>query len=163
MPDPTVSVLFVCLGNICRSPMAKAVFLHAAKERNALGRFRADSCGTGGWHAGGPADPRTLDALRRRGVPVEHVARVVRPEADFHAFDHLVAMDRANVARLLKIGAPPAKVCLLRSFDPELADAPDHAREVPDPYESGPEAFDEVFAMIDRACRGMIDRLLAAR
>ena len=75
MSEPRIGLLFVCLGNICRSPMAKGIFLHQARQRGLLDRFDIDSCGTGNWHAGGPADPRTVACALKNGVDFPHVAR----------------------------------------------------------------------------------------
>ncbi len=154
-----VGVLFVCLGNICRSPMAKGVFLHQARQRGLLDRFHVDSCGTGGWHAGNGADPRTLLVAARNGVQIEHVARQLNAANDFTRFDLLLAMDAKNRADLLALGAPEDRVRLLRSFDASLTGAPDRELNVPDPYYGGDEGFQHVFDMIDRANAGLLNHL----
>lgn len=159
MDPQRTGVLFVCLGNICRSPLAKAVFIHQARSRNLLDRFDIDSCGLGSWHVGGPADPRTVDVAREHGLRVDHVARVFDPYNDPDRFPWIIAMDRQNVSGLLARGAPPARVRLMRSFDPALAGEPDHLLEVPDPYTGGPEGFREVYRMLDRACTGLLATL----
>lgn len=174
MPDsarPT-AVLFVCLGNICRSPLAKAVFAHQAAAR--LGpafpsRLRIDSCGTGHWHVGGPADPRTIAVARRHAIPLDHVARQLDPAVDFpdpaspkhSGFDWLIAMDRDNRDHLLHAGAPPHAVRLMRSFDPALAGEPEHRLDVPDPYLGGPEGFDRVLDMLQSSCAGLLTHILS--
>lgn len=157
MPRPPHAVLFVCLGNICRSPLAKAVFMHQAVGRGVREQFLIDSCGTGHWHVGGPADPRTIAVATRRGVPIAHTARQFDPATDIERFDLLLAMDRDNAAEMRSRGAPAAKVRLFREFDGTAA-APD--LNVPDPYLGGPEGFDEVFEMVSRASAGLLDQLL---
>ncbi len=150
-----IGVLFVCMGNICRSPLAEGVFLHQAGERRTLDRYRVDSAGTGGWHSGEPADPRSLAVAERHGIDLPSRARVVEPMSDFDEFPWLIAMDEANRADLVDFGAPERQIRLLRSFDPDLVDVPDHRREVPDPYYGGPDGFDRVFEMVVRACAGL--------
>lgn len=154
-------VLFVCLGNICRSPLAKWIFLHEAGRADMLTHVEADSCGLGSLHEGEGADPRSVRVALQRGVPVEHTARQIRPEQDFARFDLLIAMDRANVSGLRRLGAPDERVRLMRSFDPSHAgrEPPD----VPDPYTGTPRDFERVFDMLVPACAGLIEHLRASR
>ena len=161
-PQRPLSLLFVCLGNICRSPLAKGIFLHQARTRGVLDRFVIDSCGTGHWHAGGPADPRTIAVAIQNGVRFDHVARQVDPDADFARFDLLLAMDRKNHRDLLAMGASPSRVVLFRSFDATLAhESPrghaDHL-DVPDPYHGGDGGFQVVYDMLWRASEGLLAR-----
>lgn len=159
-PTHRTGILFVCLGNICRSPMAEGAFRHLARERGALDRFDVDSAGTGHWHAGEPADPRAQTVARRRGVTLESVARQVDALRDFARFDLIVPMDRQNERDLLALGSPRQRTRLLRSFDPATAHARGAALDVPDPYFGGATGFDDVFDMIAAACRGLLDELL---
>jgi protein-tyrosine phosphatase len=156
------ALLFVCLGNICRSPLARVIFEHQATTRGSHEQFVIDSCGTGHWHAGGPADPRSVMVAAKHGVTLEHVARQVRDE-DFAKFDLLLAMDQRNESDLIELGAPREKVKLFRSFDVTLADAvargEKHLLEVPDPYYGGHDGFDNVYAMLWRASEGLLDTL----
>lgn len=152
-------VLFVCLGNICRSPLAEGIFIHRAKERGMLERLRVDSCGTGHWHAGSRADPRSLDVARAHGIELPSIARQYDPRTDLE-FDWIVAMDRQNKADLLRAGAPRARVRLMRSFDPALADEPASRLDVPDPYYGARGGFQEVFDMLSRACDGLLHELV---
>jgi len=152
------SILFVCLGNICRSPLAEGVFLHRARELGASERFRVDSCGTGGWHAGERPDPRMLAVATERGVELPSLARKLDPRADL-GFDLLVPMDAMNRADLLEAGAAAKRVRLLRSFDPAASGRADHELDVPDPYHGGPEGFETVYEMVDAAVRGMLEDL----
>ncbi|MBL8744856.1 MAG: low molecular weight phosphotyrosine protein phosphatase [Phycisphaerae bacterium] len=153
-------VLFVCLGNICRSPIAEGVFLHLARERNLVDQVRVESAGIGGWHVGEPPDRRAQAASQRRGIQLLSRAKQVDAARYFDpargGFDRLIAMDRANRDALLRLGAPRDRLHLLRAFDPRLADAPDHLLDVPDPYYGGDEGFDEVFTMIRDACDGLL-------
>jgi len=155
----TTGLLFVCLGNICRSPLAEGVFLHQAKARGLLDRFDVDSCGVGHWHVGEPPDPRALATAKRNGVHLPSIGRQVDPAADFDRFDLLLAMDNSNRHALVRLGAPEDRVKLMRSYDPTLAAAEEHELEVPDPYYGGPDGFDRVFEMLERACGGLLDEL----
>ncbi|MHA7775922.1 low molecular weight protein-tyrosine-phosphatase [Roseibium sp. M-1] len=136
----TRSILFVCLGNICRSPLAEGVFRALVEESGLTGRFEIDSAGTGAWHQGNPPDPRSIDVAARHGIDISFQrARQVVAE-DFHRFDTIVAMDRDNLSALRsKAGTAPAAIRLL------LNDPP---RDVPDPYYGGPDGFEEVYRMI---------------
>lgn len=158
----TTAVLFVCLGNICRSPLAKAIFEDRAKARNVLDRFHIDSCGTGHWHVGRPADPRSIAIATTRGTSLtdaSHRARQVDAECDFDAFDLILAMDQSNKSNLIELGAPAHRVVLIRAFDPSLAEANarEHAVEVPDPYYGGEDGFAKMHDMLDTACDGLLD------
>src|SRR5213076_1397393 len=101
VPVP-VRILFVCLGNICRSPTAEGVMRHLLRERGLQGEVEVESAGTGAWHVGSPPDDRATDAARRRGIALEGAARQVRLD-DFEHFDQIVAMDRSNLQDLLDL------------------------------------------------------------
>jgi protein-tyrosine phosphatase len=154
-------VLFVCLGNICRSPTAEGVMRKLVREAGLEDRIEIDSAGTGGWHIGASPDERSTAAARARGIALSGAARSVTG-ADFDDWDLLVAMDRDNERELL-YRAPDdearAKVRLLRSFDPESV-----ARgelEVPDPYYGGDRGFEDVLDIFDAGCRGLLEELRA--
>jgi protein-tyrosine phosphatase len=152
-----VKVLFVCMGNICRSPTAEGMMRRALREAE-LG-VEVESAGTGGWHVGEPPDERAAAAAARRGGTLAGAARQVRP-ADFRRFDLLIAMDRGNLRELLAL-APDEdaaeKVRLLREFDPAAGGELD----VPDPYYGGDRGFETVLDMVEAACRGLVDELRA--
>lgn len=157
MPDPRISVLFVCLGNICRSPLAEAVFRKVVTEEGLEGRFRIDSAGTSGYHDGDPPDPRTAAVAGRRGVRVEGTSRRIEA-ADADSFDYLVAMDTDNlreVEGLVAATDASPEVRLLREFDPRA----DGALEVPDPYYGGPGGFERVHDLVERSARGLLDHI----
>lgn len=156
-PDPRRSILFVCLGNICRSPLAEGVFRHRVEEAGLEDRFRIASAGTGGWHVGDPPDPRSRAVAEARGVSLDgQTAQRVSP-SDFDDFDLIVAMDRSNLADLQRSsgGGGRARIVLLRDYDPDPGDG-----EVPDPYYGGPGGFDKVFDMVDRCCAELLDALV---
>jgi low molecular weight protein-tyrosine phosphatase len=151
-------VLFVCTGNICRSPMAEALFTHFVREDGLDDRFEADSAGLGDWHTGDPADPRTRRTAARHGVAVPSIARQI-DDRDFDRFDLVVAMDRGHLSEL-RSRAPArrrGKVHLMRDYDvPE-----NHGRDVPDPYYGGPEGFETVYQMLAVSCRNLLESLKA--
>lgn len=151
------AVCFVCLGNICRSPTAEAVFRTLVDQAGLTDVIHIESAGTSDWHVGGDADRRTAAAAAARGIAMSHRAQQFTAR-DFARFDHVIAMDHDNVAALRTIAPTPAdaaKIRLLRSFDPQ---SPEGA-VVPDPYYGGPKGFDEVIDMCDAACRGLLAQL----
>ena len=154
-PEKT-GVLFLCLGNICRSPLAEGIFIHRAAERGVIDRFLVDSAGTGGWHAGERPDPRSVAVARRHGVDLPGRARKLVGDDDGQRFDLVLAMDAQNARDAVEMGVPASRVRLMRSFDP-TADA---GAEVPDPYYGGDRGFDDVYDMLVRACDGLLDELL---
>lgn len=148
-----VRVLFVCMGNICRSPMAEAVFRRQVADAGLDGRFIIDSAGTGSWHVGEPPHHGTLAVLARRGIdPGDQRARQITRH-DFDRFDYIVAMDHENLAALERFRRDGrARVSLLLSHAPGLS-----VREVPDPYYTG--GFDHVFDLIEAGCRGLLGHI----
>jgi protein-tyrosine phosphatase len=158
-----VRVLFVCLGNICRSPTAEGVMRELVGREGLQGAIVVDSAGTGAWHVGSPPDARAAEAARARGVALAGTARQVRPQ-DFEDFDYLVAMDGENVRALRSLAQGEderSKVRLLREFDPASADGAEGAGDldVPDPYYGGADGFDEVFELVRAACAGLLEQL----
>ena len=143
-----VRLLFVCLGNICRSPTAEAVMRAVVRERALEDVVDVDSAGTGDWHVGAAPDERACAAAARRGVEMTGAARQVTG-ADFAAFDLLLAMDADNLRALRRI-APPGTDHKLRL----LADV-----DVPDPYYGGEDGFETVLDLVDDACRRLLDEL----
>jgi protein-tyrosine phosphatase len=148
-----LSVVFVCSGNICRSPVAEKIFRARLAEAGLEDAVTVSSAGIGDWHAGEPMDRRAASTLERGGYDTTHTAR--RIDAEQLRADLLVAATQDHVRDLVASGADPAKVVLLRSFDPE---APEGA-EVPDPYYGGPDGFDQVVAMVEAAMPGLVERV----
>ena len=146
-------VLFVCLGNICRSPTAEGVFRKLVEDAGLRDEFYIDSAGTGGWHVGDPPDRRMRAAAKKRGYQLDSVARQVEP-GDFEKFDHIVAMDRSNYEDLLAICPKEHqhKIVLLRDWDQERGD-------VPDPYYGAADGFDLVIDIVERSCRKLLAHL----
>lgn len=154
-------VTFVCSGNICRSPMAEKMFAHQLDERGLSGVVRVTSAGTGGWHAGDPADRRAVHALREHGYPSAHQA--ARLDDDHLTADLVVALGRNHLRMLTDLGVPADRLRMLRSFDPRSGA---HALDVEDPYYGTQDDFEEVFAVIEAALPGLhdwVDEQLAAR
>lgn len=152
--NPPVSILFVCLGNICRSPLAEGVFRAVVEGRGQAAGFKIDSAGTGGWHAGSAPDPRSIDIAARHGVDISgQQARKVRPD-DFEAFDLILGMDRSNVEDLRRIAPAPAqdRIHLYLDF------ATGRTADVPDPYYGGPEGFADIYRMIRDASEALGDK-----
>jgi protein-tyrosine phosphatase len=152
-------VLFVCLGNICRSPTAEAVMRKLVADAGLSGEIEVDSAGTGPWHVGRPPDARAAAAAAARGYTLTGKGRQVSGR-DFERFDLLVAMDRYNRSELLGMApgeAGRAQVRLLREFDPASAGAVD--LDVPDPYAGGQRGFTTALDLIEAACRGLLDEL----
>ena len=139
------------------------MFTDRARRRGLIDQLRIDSCGTGAWHAGEGADPRSVQVAGKYGLDTTHVARQVQVPDDFDNFDLLLAMDRSNRDNLIRLGAPRERVSLMRSFDPTLTDEPDErALDVPDPYYGGPHGFELMYEMLERACDGLLDHLVIA-
>jgi protein-tyrosine phosphatase len=158
-----VRIVFVCLGNICRSPTAEGVMRHAIEAAGLAAEVRLDSAGTGSWHIGEPPDPRSRRAAAKRGYDLEPLRARQLGVEDFGAFDLVIAMDRQNLAAIHRLAAayagtaPPIR--LLRSFDPSAK--PD--AEVPDPYAGGAAGFEEVLDICERACTGLVEHVRASR
>lgn len=150
----TVRVLFVCLGNICRSPTAEGVFRKLAADEAPELALEIDSAGTGDYHIGEPPDPRAQAAARRRGVELAGLRARQFEAADLQQFDYVLAMDRANLAvirRAADADTGMARVGLFLEFAPEQGVA-----EVPDPYFGGDTGFDRVLDLIEAASRGLL-------
>ena len=155
-----VRLLFVCLGNICRSPLAESVFRHIVRREGLEHRFEIDSAGTSGYHVGDPPDARTVATARGRGVEVVGAARQFT-RSDLERFDYVVAMDSenlANVRRLVNVPRSTARVHLLREWDPESRGA-----GVPDPYYGGERGFEDVHDIVERSCEGLLRHILEER
>jgi protein-tyrosine phosphatase len=150
-----ISVLFVCTGNICRSPTAEAVFKYCVQQAGLAARIVSDSAGTHDYHVGEPPDPRTQAAARLRGYELGELrARRVRRD-DFQRFDYVLAMDEANL-RVLERLCPREQAHKLKLF---LDFSDGSLREVPDPYYGGPEGFERVLDLVEGAAQGLLRHL----
>jgi len=155
-PDPAAAVLFVCLGNICRSPTAEGVFRAALKQVGMADRIVADSAGLGDWHVGSPPDRRAILAAQRRGYDLTKLRARQVELADFARFGWILAMDRAILRELEELR--PAEFAghlgLFLDFAPELG-----VHEVPDPYYGGQEGFERVLDLVEAASARLIDEM----
>ncbi|MFM7321405.1 MAG: low molecular weight protein-tyrosine-phosphatase [Armatimonadota bacterium] len=145
-------VLCVCLGNICRSPMAEAMLRHKVAESGLADRILVDSAGTGDWHVGKPPHSGTRAVLDARGIDHASIRARLIERADLDRFDWILTMDEANRRAVSGLGGGRAKVVPVLDFHPDPA-----ATEVPDPYFDG--RFEEVHALLDRALEGFLDAL----
>lgn len=152
-----VRVLFVCLGNICRSPMAEGLFLDQVQKQGLEDQIEVDSCGTGGWHVGERADRRMQATAARHGVALPSRARKVRM-SDFSEFDYILAMDDSNLHDLQSLerqaASSSAQLFKMRHFDEEAPEA-----DVPDPYYGGDRGFEEVYQMLVRSSQALLDHI----
>lgn len=144
----TIQVTFVCLGNICRSPMAEAIFAHLVTEAGLQDRIAVASCGTGSWHVGEAPHRGTQQVLQAHGIPFSHHARQIA-HADLESADYLIAMDAENLADIHRLGHTDAESGLLLPYAPEV-----RLSEVPDPYYTG--RFEEVFKLVEAGCRSLL-------
>jgi protein-tyrosine phosphatase len=150
-----VSVLFVCMGNICRSPTAEGVFRHFVREAGLAERIEVDSAGTHAYHANAPADNRASAAAQRRGYSLADIRARRIQDADFERFDFVLAMDRDNLALLTEQADARHhhKIRLFLEFSIGRED------EVPDPYYGGAAGFERVLDLVEEASRGLLETL----
>lgn len=148
-------LLFVCSGNICRSPLAEALFKSLADRAGEGSRFVVDSAGTHGFHEGDQADPRTRRVGRKHGLSVDSIARPV-VDADFDRFDLIIAMDRGHRRELVaRAGSGrSATIRLMREFDSKAQD-----QDVADPYYGGEDGFETMYSILEPACHGLLESL----
>lgn len=150
-----MNVLFVCLGNICRSPLAEAIFKHKLQNKSIAHAFYADSCGTANYHVGDMPDPRTIRNARTNGVEINHRGRQLSGE-DFETFDLILAMDQSNFSNIMRLTIAEMhqhKIKLMRDFDPI------GKGDVPDPYYGNEADFQEVFEILERSIETLIQEL----
>ena len=150
-----IKVLFVCLGNICRSPMAEAIFNARVRELGLENELSSDSCGTANYHIGSQPDQRTVNVVKGHHMPINHFCRQLTRN-DIDDFDYIMAMDASNYQNILFFarGGNEHKVLMMRSFDSQSVE-----EEVPDPYYGSIKDFQEVFEILDQCISGFIDHL----
>ena len=149
-------IVFVCLGNICRSPTAEGIFIHKVKEAGLEPFFYIDSAGTAAYHTGERADRRSQETANGHGINLPSIARRFE-YADLEEFDLILAMDSSNLSNIKDIDKRnrfPEKVKLMRDFDPNPGDG-----NVPDPYYGGVQGFENVFQMVARSCDALLEEL----
>lgn len=158
MEGKRVRIMFVCLGNICRSPLAEAVFRNHVVKAGLEEFFEIASSGTGHWHVGQSADDRMCRTARGLGVSVDSHRAQQFDYSHFEEFDHIFVMDKNNLNDVLYLDRKEkfsGKVRLFRGFDPNPGDY-----QVPDPYYGGPQGFNDVFEIVDRTSRSILDLLI---
>ena len=144
----SIRVVFVCMGNICRSPMAHGLFKHMVEEAGLSDHIEVDSCGTSGYHRGEPPHPGTQEILDEHGIDFYHTSRRLM-QYDLKEADYLIALDRSNLRGIRQLGETTAEVKLLLDYAPQV-----RTSDVPDPYYSG--GFDEVFDLVKLGCEGLL-------
>ena len=153
-------VLFVCLGNICRSPAAESIFLNKIHLKGIQDQFVVDSAGTGAWHVGSPADLRMRSSAKKRGLKISSIARQIEID-DLRKFNKILTMDKQNYADLKQLAFENG-ISVKEKLDPILNYAcSTRLTEVPDPYYGGEDGFDVVLDLLEEACEGLIDNLIS--
>lgn len=152
-----INVLFICLGNICRSPLAEAIFNNKIDQLSLNKKFKSDSCGTSDYHIGELPDERAIKCAKKHNLPMKHRARQLN-RVDIREFDYLIAMDTSNVKNIHKLiedtNQQHEQVHLLRDFQSN----PD-TKEVPDPYYGGDDGFEEVYKILDDSISRLLEHL----
>ncbi len=161
-PGKMRSVLFVCLGNICRSPLAQGIFEHRATLMGCAGDYDADSAGTSGWHEGEPPHSGSIRIAEKYGISIERQRSRPVHHMDAEIFDFIIAMDTSNQKSLVEeFRFPPEKVHLMRDFSVNTAGQ--KGLSVPDPWGQGTDAFEEVFQILDNAVAGFLAEIRKSR
>ena len=150
---PSVKILFVCLGNICRSPLAEAIFVDKIARKNLTDQFEVDSCGTSNYHIGDQPDARSIATAHKNGIKISHHCRQLTSD-DLETFDYILAMDEGNYENILRLSRNKKhaeKVFLMREFD-----VLGKGEEVPDPYFGGEREFQEVYDILNRSTENFL-------
>ncbi len=152
----SISVLFVCLGNICRSPTSEGVFLHCVQATDLDLKIKVDSAGTANYHAGQPPDSRAIAAAAKRGINLKKLRARRVVDTDFQRFDYIVAMDYQNHADLVAMAPAEhqSQICMFMDFTELWSE-----KEIPDPYYGGEQGFERTLDMIEDASYGLIDHI----
>ncbi len=156
-----IKILFVCLGNICRSPLAMAILKNKILQRNLLEMIEVDSAGTSNYHIGSGPDPRSFENAKTNEIDIEHSARQIGRE-DLETFDYIIAMDRENydnIHQLVTLEHQKKKLFFMRGFESDGTYNDRDVKNVPDPYYGGDEGFQNVFNILDEACDNFLQFL----
>lgn len=155
-----IKVLFVCLGNICRSPSAEGVFRAAVEQAGLTNAIDIDSCGTAAYHIGKSPDPRSIESAAKRGIDISQLKARQAQASDFTTFDYILAMDESNLANLQQIqpANSKAKLGLLMDFATQTK-----GTEVPDPYYGGEDGFELVLDLLEDTCGALLDDIKAKK
>ena len=158
MQSPPIRILFVCLGNICRSPLAEGIFRHLVTRAGVQDLFEIDSAGTSGYHDGNPPDARSTATAQARGITLEGQSRKLLSE-DLQTFDYVIGMDADNMREIDALAEQvggDTRVHLLREWDPV-----DRGAGVPDPYYGGAQGFEDVHDIVERSCEKLLEHLMS--
>ena len=159
MTQKVSSILFICLGNICRSPLAEGVFRNEAEKRGIVDLITIDSAGTGGWHIGNPPDQRSIETAANHGIDINHQVCRRLTSRDFSTFDLILGMDNSNIINATSADSAngPAQILLFTQYAGMGDDL-----EIADPYYGGVEGFETAYQLIKQASRGTLNRLFTA-
>lgn len=147
-----INVLFVCLGNICRSPMAEALFRDLVEKENLSGKITVDSAATSSWHIGSPPHKGTLAILNKYNISANGLVGRQLTKQDFEKFDYIIGMDDSNIRNIFEITGKPKHPKILR-----LLDLTEHQKDVPDPYYTGD--FEETYQLVSEGCKSLLEKI----
>jgi len=147
-----IQVLFVCLGNICRSPMAEGVFRNVLKQENLSSKVSVDSAATSSWHIGSPPHKGTLAILKKYNISADGLVGRQLTKEDFEKYDYIIGMDESNVRNIFEITGKPQHPKIIR-----LLDLTEHNKDVPDPFYTGD--FEETYQLVTEGCQALLEKI----